>query len=151
MFLKWDLIEFREGVRRLASEVKGGKGGAPGLRFTAPNSKVKLVKAPGPGRWQSCPRACNQEWGPLWLGGSGVRRVVQIHHGGRFDSQSGHMQESTHECINKWNDKSMFLSPFLSLSKNQSIKMFFKKWGSFWCWLAGSVSEVSAGTRFWDS
>ena len=30
--------------------------------------------------------------------------------GGRFNPWSGHMQEATHECINKWYNKSMFLS-----------------------------------------
>ena len=35
-----------------------------------------------------------------------------------FNPWSGHVQESTSECINKWNDISMFLlSPFPSLSK----------------------------------
>ena len=28
----------------------------------------------------------------------------------RFDPQSGHIQEATQECTNKWNNKSMFLS-----------------------------------------
>ena len=30
-----------------------------------------------------------------------------------FDPQSRHIEESTNECINKWNKKSVFLSLFL--------------------------------------
>ena len=35
--------------------------------------------------------------------------IILIHQGCRFDPQSGYIQESTNECINKWNDKPMFL------------------------------------------
>ena len=55
-----------------------------------------------------------------------------------FDHRSGHIQKSTSECINKWNNKSMFLSlslpPFLSLQKKKkSIKTMdlIGKMGSF--------------------
>ena len=42
----------------------------------------------------------------------------------QVDTRSQHMQESTSECINKWNNKSMFLSlsPSLSVSKITSKK-----------------------------
>ena len=45
--------------------------------------------------------------------------IVLIHQGHGFDSPSGHIQETTNECISKGNSKQMFslsLSPLLSLS-----------------------------------
>ena len=62
-----------------------------------------------------------------------------------FDSRSGCIQESTNECISKWENKSMFLSLSLSLSLSVSLclslppspslplslsKISFKKWGT---------------------
>ena len=46
------------------------------------------------------------------------QNVVPIHQGRGFRPWSGHVQESTSECRNKWNSKSLFLSlfSFLSLS-----------------------------------
>ena len=51
--------------------------------------------------------------GPGWL--ALLISVVPTLQGCGFDPQSGHMQASTNECINKWNNKSMFLClpPFL--------------------------------------
>lgn len=62
---------------------------------------------------------------PQWVGQLG-RALSQ---GGGFRPQTGHIQESTNECIKSGTKKSMFLSLSLSLylffyflhSKNQSI------------------------------
>ena len=40
-----------------------------------------------------------------------VRGSPNIHKGWGFDPRSGHIQESTNECINNWNNKLMSLSP----------------------------------------
>ena len=51
--------------------------------------------------------------------------IAPICEGYGLDRQSGHIQESTNECMNKWNNKSVFLSlhpPLLlpsSLKKNK--------------------------------
>ena len=54
-----------------------------------------------------------------WLGGSVGQSVIPTCQGGGFDSPSQHIQESTNECINKWNNRRVFLS----LSLNQSINL----------------------------
>ena len=47
--------------------------------------------------------------------------VVLIHQGYRFNLWSGHILESTNECINKWTDKLvLFLSLFLSQKINKN-------------------------------
>ena len=60
-----------------------------------------------------------------------VKSIHPICQGCRFDSWSGHMEESISECINKWNNKSMFLSLLLlppsSLSVSKSINKNFKR------------------------
>ena len=58
-----------------------------------------------------------------WQGSSVGQSVVPILQSHRFDPRSGHIQEATHECINKWNNKLMFLS--LPSIKNK--KKFLKK------------------------
>ena len=58
-----------------------------------------------------------------WLGSSVGSRVILIHQGCGFDPWSRYIEDSTNECINKWNNKSMFFS----LSKKKSInKKYFK-------------------------
>ena len=55
-----------------------------------------------------------------WPGSSVGQRVIPIRQRGRFDSWSGHMQESSNECLGKWNSKLISLSPsplFLFLCK----------------------------------
>ena len=48
-----------------------------------------------------------------WPGRSVGWSVIPIHQECGFDPQSGHIQESTNECINKQdNNKSIFLSLF---------------------------------------
>ena len=64
---------------------------------------------------------------PNWLRAL-VRRhgwsIVPVSQGCDFDPQSGHIQESTNECISKWNNESMSLSPPTSLpSSLKSIKL----------------------------
>ena len=63
---------------------------------------------------------------PGWCGS--VDRALACEPKGRwFDSQSGHMQESMSECVNKWNSKSMFLSLSLpTLLKSIKINVFKK-------------------------
>ena len=51
-----------------------------------------------------------------WRSSSVGWRVFLMRQGCRFDPQSGHMQESTNECIDKWNNKSMPLPPHFPLS-----------------------------------
>ena len=47
-----------------------------------------------------------------------VGALSQMHEGCGFDPQSGYIQEATNECMNKWNNKSISLSPlFLFLSQ----------------------------------
>lgn len=41
----------------------------------------------------------------------------------RFDFQSGHLQEATSKCINKWNSKAMFLLLFPPLSFPLSLSL----------------------------
>ena len=48
--------------------------------------------------------------------------IIPICQGCRFDPRSGYMQESTNECINKWDNNLMFLS-FLSSCSLKSIKI----------------------------
>ena len=61
-----------------------------------------------------------------WPCSSVASSVVHIHQSCGFDPWSGHIQESTNEFINKWNNESGSLSLSLSLSQiNQNI--FFKK------------------------
>ena len=54
----------------------------------------------------------------LWLGSS----VVPIYQVCGFYTLSGYVQESTNECINKWNNKSMFLSFSLYTPSPLSLK-----------------------------
>ena len=49
-----------------------------------------------------------------------------MHQGHGFDPQSGFMQESTNECINRWNNKSISLCLSHPLCKNQSVKKLLK-------------------------
>ena len=44
--------------------------------------------------------------------------VILIGQGCEFDLQSEHKQESANKCMTKWNNRLMFLSPFLSLFKS---------------------------------
>ena len=44
-----------------------------------------------------------------WLGGSVGWSIVPVCQSCRFDPQSGHIQEMTNECIDKWNNKSVSL------------------------------------------
>ena len=53
-----------------------------------------------------------------WPASSGGESVVLLQQGRGFDPQSGRTQEATDECINKWNNKSVFLPPFICLSPN---------------------------------
>ena len=46
--------------------------------------------------------------GPSWA--AQLISKVLICQGCGFDSQSGHIKESTNECINKWNNKKLSLS-----------------------------------------
>ena len=74
-----------------------------------------------------------------WPGSSLGESIVPLPQGLGFDPHSGHTRESTNECINKWNNKSMFLSlslpPFLSLSL-KSIKTNKNNWPDLeWCCL----------------
>lgn len=55
------------------------------------------------------------EESPGWV----TQLVRVVHQGCGIDSPSGHIQECTNECINQWNNNSVFLS--LSLS-NQYTK-----------------------------
>ena len=50
-----------------------------------------------------------------WPGSSGSSSAIPMRQGCRFDPRSGHVQESTSECINKGNNTLMSLSSFLSL------------------------------------
>ena len=50
-----------------------------------------------------------------------VRLASQIHWGSWLDPWSGHVQESTNECINKQQQVHVSLSSFLSLKISQSI------------------------------
>lgn len=43
--------------------------------------------------------------------GSERHRVTRMHRGRGFSPWSGHLQQSTNKYINKWNDKSMCMSP----------------------------------------
>ena len=56
-----------------------------------------------------------------WPGSSTGWSVILMRQGCVFHPWSGHMQESTNECINKWNSRSMSLSlsPFFSFSKKK--------------------------------
>ena len=36
-----------------------------------------------------------------------AQSIALMHHGCRFNPQSGHRQEPTNECINEWNNKSI--------------------------------------------
>ena len=51
-----------------------------------------------------------------------------MHQGCGFDPQSGHIQESMNERINKWDNKSMFLSLSLPLSVKSINKLIFFNW-----------------------
>ena len=46
-----------------------------------------------------------------------------MHQDFRFNSRPGHVKESTNECTNRWNSKSMFLSP----RSSRSLKLDFKE------------------------
>ena len=61
-----------------------------------------------------------------WLGCSVGQNVIPIHQGCEFIPRSGHIQESTNECINKWNNKSMFLSFSLKLKTCLKINILQK-------------------------
>ena len=54
----------------------------------------------------------------LWLGRSVGWSTILLCQGCGFDPRSGHMQESTNECINKWNNILISLSP----CRKQNIK-----------------------------
>ena len=70
----------------------------------------------------------------LWLGSSVDESIILILQGCSFDSHRN--QELPNECINKWNNKSMFLSPFFSFSlKNQLKNGYDALWPTF-CILA---------------
>ena len=57
-----------------------------------------------------------EPWSPGWVvQWSEPLPPPPIRQGCGFDPQSGHIQESTNECISKWNNKSMFLSLSLLL------------------------------------
>ena len=49
--------------------------------------------------------------------------VVWICQGHGFDLWSGHIQEATTDCINKWNNKLMSLSPLSPLPLSLSLKL----------------------------
>lgn len=76
-------------------------------------------------------------WGLLWgwaasawravqqalAGGSAGRSVALTRQGGWFDPRSGCVQEPTNECIEKWDNKSTFLShTHKSIDKTLKIK-----------------------------
>ena len=63
--------------------------------------------------------------GQPWLDSSVDQSIVPIRQGSGFHPWSGHIQESTNGCINKWNNKSIFF-PFSLKSIN---KIFFKNGG----------------------
>ena len=56
--------------------------------------------------------------GPGWV--AQLVRVAPMCQGCRFDPRSGHIQDSTKECINKWNNKST------PLCLSSQLKIFFK-------------------------
>ena len=62
-----------------------------------------------------------------------------MHQGYRLNSRSGHIQESTNKCINKWNNKSVFL--FLSLSLSISKINFKKKRCQGDSWMSGAQQK----------
>ena len=63
------------------------------------------------------------------LGGSAGWSVVQILQGWGFDLCSGHMQESTNECINKWSNKAIYFSLSKSINEKLEKKELFLAWG----------------------
>ena len=54
-----------------------------------------------------------------WLGSSVGWSVIRIQQGCGFNLRSGHIQESTNECIKKWNNKLMSVCLSLSLKINK--------------------------------
>ena len=57
-----------------------------------------------------------------WLGSSAGWSIVLIHQRYRFDPWSGYIQELTNACMEKWNNKSVFLSLCLkSINKMSRI------------------------------
>ena len=54
-----------------------------------------------------------------------VRASIPMHQGFGFNPPSGHIQESTHECIDKWNNKSM--SPPIHTSSLSLSNQKYKK------------------------
>ena len=63
---------------------------------------------------------------PWWDSSVGYN-IVPICQGCGFDSQSGHIQETTNECTHKWNNKSISSSPSPSLSFSLSLSQINKQ------------------------
>ena len=58
---------------------------------------------------------CKKQTSRPWPGSSVGWSIVPLQQGFGFDPESGHTQDAPKECINKWNNKSMFPSLPLSL------------------------------------
>ena len=62
--------------------------------------------------------------GPGWVA-HWVRALSRLHQGCGFNPQSGHIRESTNECINKWNNKLISASLSSQFFKKEKIPMPF--------------------------